>query len=53
MRDEIDARAWAEHHRHFGTAVARFVADMRVVFERLAAIRYDAPWQRRNGTDCR
>ena len=53
MRDEIDARAWAAHHEHFSSGMAWLWADIRLVFERLTAQLYDAPWTREIETDCR
>ncbi len=47
MRDEIDGRIWVEHHEEFSASIARRLAGFRLGLERLHAIRFDAPWQRR------
>jgi len=44
MRDGIDGRIWAEHHRAFSDSVGGFLGLVFASFERLAAIQYQSPW---------
>lgn len=46
MRDEIDGRLWIDHGPQFTAFIKEGVDQVRVAFDRLAAIEYDAPWQR-------
>lgn len=45
MRDEMDDRLWIENHKQFGVDLAWLVDAIRVVFHKLVAIEYEAPWQ--------
>ena len=46
MRDEIDGRIWAEHHEEFSNSIDRLIDNVKISFERLHAILFDAPWRR-------
>jgi hypothetical protein len=46
MHDGFESRSWADRHQDFSSAVADFLAGLRISFERLHAIRFDAPWRR-------
>ncbi len=46
MRDEIDGRLWIDHGPQFTAFIKEGVDQVRVAFDRLAAIEYEAPWQR-------
>ena len=45
MRDLIEARLWDEHGHRFSDDLHRLFASVKVSFERLAAIQFDAPWR--------
>lgn len=47
MRDRIEAGLWADRHQHLATAFDRLFADVRIVFERIAARNFAAPWRER------
>ncbi|MCJ8156940.1 hypothetical protein [Sphingomonas sp. LaA6.9] len=46
LRDEFEGRLWADHHHVFSEQVAALFADTALVFRRLSARLYDAPWER-------
>jgi len=50
MRDEMDARIWVEHHEGFSQSLDELFARARIVFDRIHAIQFAAPW-RREGRD--
>jgi hypothetical protein len=49
MRDEIDTRAWVEHHGAFSEDLAKLIAaaaaNIGAGFRRLTEIQFDAPWK--------
>jgi hypothetical protein len=45
MRDEMDARLWVEHGAEFSRSLSEAFAKLRIVFERLHAIEFSAPWR--------
>jgi hypothetical protein len=45
MRDEMDMRLWEAHHSDFSAFLAEALGKVRVSFERLVAIEFDAPWR--------
>ncbi len=45
MRDELDDRAWTENHSSFSADVDRLIDRFALVFRKLVAIEYEAPWQ--------
>ncbi|MGE5721952.1 MAG: hypothetical protein ACM3YM_05775 [Sphingomonadales bacterium] len=51
MRDEMDARLWAEHGSEFSAAVAGLLGQVRTAFAKLYEIQYDAPWRRETKRD--
>ena len=46
MRDEMDSRIWVEHHADFSDFLANVLDGLKVTFQRLHAIEFDAPWRR-------
>lgn len=46
LRDEFEGRLWADHHHILSEQAAGLFADTALVFRRLTARLYDAPWQR-------
>lgn len=52
MRDELDDRMY-QHLRHdLNDSLARLFASLAIVFERLTAQLYDAPWSRERQPRC-
>lgn len=47
LRDEFEGRLWADHHHQFSDFAAGLFRDAAVVFRRLTARLYDAPWERK------
>lgn len=47
MRDEFEARLWADHGTDFAASVERLFTDIGQVFARLAQIQFAAPWRNR------
>ncbi len=47
MNHDFESDTWANNHGELGEAVARLIDKVAYAFERLAAIEYDAPWERR------
>jgi hypothetical protein len=47
MRDEMDARIWAEHHQDFSNLVAGAIAAIGPALRRLHRMEFDQPWRRR------
>ena len=52
MRDEMDARMWAEHHEDFSNYIDLLIARLRSAFARLKpawehihSFEWDAPWR--------
>ncbi len=45
MRDDFESRAWAENRHHLNRALRRAIDKLSYAFERLVAIKYDAPWE--------
>ena len=45
MREEIDARLWADHGSEFTTAVWQWIAELSAAFIRLNERNYAAPWK--------
>lgn len=46
LRDEFEGRLWADHHHILSEQAAALFENTAVVFRRLTARLYDAPWQR-------
>ncbi|MDT8757503.1 hypothetical protein MZO42_02225 [Sphingomonas psychrotolerans] len=46
MSHDYESADWADHHKNVSTGLARLFEMLSQVFERLAAIEYDAPWER-------
>ena len=46
MNHDFDSAAWAQSHQHLSDGIARLIQKVAYGFERLSAIRYDAPWKR-------
>jgi hypothetical protein len=46
MNRDFESAAWAQSHHHLSDAVAALIDKAAYAFERLAAIEYDAPWER-------
>lgn len=46
MRDEIDGRIWAEHHEQFSDSVHKAAEAVRIAFQSLQRIQFDAPWKK-------
>lgn len=42
---DYESAAWAEHHAQVSGAVDRLFGDILAAFQRLQAIRFDAPWR--------
>jgi hypothetical protein len=47
MRDEMDARIWAEHHHDFSEMVHKALEPVRAAFNSLHRIQFDAPWKKK------
>ncbi len=47
MRDEMDARMWAEHGHEWSQFVAGVIAGIGTTLRRLNQIEFDQPWRRR------
>lgn len=45
MRDDFLSADWADNHARIGVGLDHFVRLVAESFERLTAIRFDAPWQ--------
>lgn len=45
MRDDFSTSAWADHSPKLYQDIADGLAKLRVVFERIVAIEFDAPWK--------
>ncbi len=52
MRDEIDARLWADHGSEFSTTVLRWIAELSAAFIRLNERNYAAPWREAEPRRC-
>lgn len=48
MQSDFESAAWADTHKLSSAAIARWIDKVIYAFQRLQAIRYDAPWQREN-----
>jgi hypothetical protein len=46
MSHDYEGAAWADHHKDVSNGLARLLKMLAQVFDRLAAIEYDAPWER-------
>jgi hypothetical protein len=46
VNHDFDSAAWAQSHQHLSEGIARLIQKVAYGFERLSAIRYDAPWKR-------
>lgn len=46
MQEPFATRDWDRHHRAFNTDLSTLFDKLAVSFRRLAAIQYDAPWER-------
>ena len=46
MRDDFLTRDWAGEHRRMAVSIDKLVHSILHGFERLHAIRFDAPWRR-------
>jgi hypothetical protein len=44
----MEARFWAEDGGDFITGVRRLLRELKVAFDLLHAIEFDAPWRERN-----
>ena len=49
MNRDFESADWAHDHHHLSEAIARLFEMTAFAFERLAAIEYDAPWERVRG----
>jgi hypothetical protein len=45
MRDEFEARLWAEHGREWSDFVDRILSDLRRIAKAAVAIQFAAPWR--------
>jgi hypothetical protein len=45
MRDELYDRLWTDHHKQFSADLGWLMDAISVVFRKLVAIEYDAPWE--------
>jgi len=52
MRDETDARLWAEHHEAFTSSIVEAIRATAAAFKRFHNRRYFAPWRRAPCRDC-
>lgn len=53
MREEIEARLWAEHGDAFMADIHLLICKLRTVFDRMSAIQFAAPWRKgREPTGC-
>jgi len=54
MHEDFNTRLWADHGPQFTAAMTDLLAKVRIVFERLVAIEFAAPWERRDDAcvDC-
>lgn len=46
MHDPFATADWSRHHQTFSDDLASFIDKLAVSFRRLAAIQYEAPWER-------
>lgn len=46
MNRDFDSAIWADSHDHLSDAIAELFDKAAYAFQRLAAIEYDAPWER-------
>jgi hypothetical protein len=47
MIDHIDSRMWADHGHDFSASIAGALSKAWLAFQRLNAIQFDAPWERK------
>jgi hypothetical protein len=47
MLDHLDSRMWADHGHEFSATVAGALSKALEAFQRLNAIQFEAPWQRK------
>ncbi|MBX3564295.1 MAG: hypothetical protein KF730_06935 [Sphingomonas sp.] len=46
MNRDFESAAWAQSHHKLSDAISYMIDKVAFAFERLAAIEYDAPWER-------
>jgi len=54
MRDAMEARMWAEHHKDFSNSIGHLfghlksaLASLKPALEHIHSFEWDAPWRRR------
>lgn len=46
MNRDFESADWADSHQYLSDAIVRLFNQVAHAFQRLAAIEYDAPWER-------
>lgn len=52
MRDEIDGRLWVQHGAAFGEQLLQVARNLGSTWDRLQAMKFDAPWRRDESANC-